>query len=421
MTRTTLLKISLLGLLLAILWLAAPIYGFYSHQGEMPLPPWGWETPDGEAPVMQTVSDPAYAEAGREALAAMAAHRAGIQVPGISAAVAINGRIVWQGAAGWADIEAAEPVTPETVFRVGSTSKALTATALARLVQQGTIDLNTPIEAYFDGLPNDAWAGITPLQLASHRAGLPHYGDNRDWIGYYRTGALQTHYADVRDALDIFDGSPLLHAPGSMYSYSSLGTVLLGAVMSEAAGKPYRQIMEEEVFAPRGMDSTFVAPPDSPLGSNLAAFYYKDGNRFRPWRPVDLSHRLPGGGWASTPADLVRAGMGWLDPDYISPELRDLFWTPLPLPEGATEGRYYGIGWRWIELDIDGVGSVGVANHGGVSRGAQSMLLVIPDYDMAVAFNINTNTEEFGTFSAVFSKIFRPFAIIAGRDAARAE
>lgn len=414
MKKMKLSKILGLGaviLVAAIAWFLWPIYGFYAHRGEAPFPPWGWAALPAETPSMQVPLDGQYAAAGDRVLIAMRAHRQKIGAPAMTAAVAIGGEVVWQGAVGWADIESQQPALPTTVFPVGSTSKAITSTALARLVDKRQIDLDTPISNYLAELPNPAWACITPRMLSSHMAGIPHYGDNQDWLGYYQTAALRRNYPDVRDALSVFDDSPLMFQPGTQFEYSSLGTVLLGAVMSDAVGKPYRAIIKDEVILPAGMTATVVAPTHPNTKNDHATPYFVEGQRYRPWRAVDLSHRLPGGGWASTSTDLVRMGMMWLDKSVISEETRDVFWTPQAISSGEINEQGYAIGWRWREYDVDGVGLARNANHGGVSRGAQSWLLVFQDYDMAVAFNINSNTEQFGDFAAFYQEVFREFAL----------
>ena len=416
MSRITIGIIVLAIMLFALVRLMWPVYEFYAHRGELPMGPTGWVVlPDEIPPDRQNVLNPLFEAAGQQALEILHQQRERIGTPAISAAVAVDGELFWAGAAGWADIKNLTPVTPETQFRIGSTSKALTATALARLVDQDMIDLDTPIEAYFDSLPNPDWTPITARQLASHTAGIPHYGGNSDRVGLYRSIALQTHYRDMRDAVAVFDGSELLFEPGTDFEYSSLGTVLLGAAMSHAADKPFRTLMDELVFDPLAMQSTIVAPKKAPEGSSLATFYYRDnaGNnhRYREWRPVDLSHRLPAGGFASTPSDLVRLGAAQLDDGFISPATRAEFWIPQVLADGEVNEQGYAIGWRWREWEVDEFGMVRNANHGGVSRGSQSWLLVFPDYNMAIAFVINIRTESFHEFGhELYEELFRTFA-----------
>ncbi|MGB0514151.1 MAG: serine hydrolase domain-containing protein, partial [Wenzhouxiangellaceae bacterium] len=324
-----------------LIWLAWPFYQFYGHRNELPLGPFGWiELPD-SPPQRQTLHDPAYRNQAAQAMDALRHHRKRLGLPALSAAVAVRGELVWAGTIGWQDIESSTPATPDTMFRIGSTSKALTATALARLVDAGTIELDAPIENYLNPLPNPEWTGITPRMLASHMAGLPHYRENSDWLGLYRSVSLSTRYETMADALDVFDGSDLLFEPGTEFHYSSLGTVLLGAVIGAAADRSYREVMQREVFAPTAMNATIVAPPRAEGTASMATSYLRDGASFRPWRPVDQSHRLPAGGWAATSSDLARMGIAWLDDGYISAATRQRFWTPQQLASGEINSQEY--------------------------------------------------------------------------------
>lgn len=396
-------------MLVSAVWTLAPVYQFYAHRGTLPMPPWGWQTLSAPVPEVQEAFDPHYEAAGNRALQQMAKYRAATNLPSLSAAVAVGSELVWVGAVGFSDIASRTPVTPDTLFRIGSTSKALTATALARLVERGDIDLDRPLSSYLANVANPAWSEVTARQLASHSAGLPHYGENRDWMGLYRSVALNRHYDDVRDALSVFDDSPLLFDPGTGFHYSSLGTVLLGAAMSNASGSSYRELMVREVFQPAGMVSTFADGDGDHREIELASFYFTDGQRFRPWRKVDLSHRLPGGGFISSPKDLVRLGKTYFDDDYLSAATREHFWTPQPLADHSINEQNYALGWRWREWDVEGVGLVRNANHGGVSRGSQCWLILCPDYAMSLAFCTNTKTEEFGTFGRFYEALLQSF------------
>lgn len=396
-------------MLLIAIWLLIPVYQSLAHRGITPMPPWGWLSISGEAPATEVLFDPRYRAAGSRTLTRMASYRAEANLPSLSAAVAIGGDPVWAGAVGFSDILSSTAASPETLYRIGSTSKALTATALARLVDRGELDLDQPLSSVLRTVSNEAWSGITPRQLASHSAGLPHYGENTDWLGLYRSITLNRHYPDVRAALDIFDGSKLLFAPGSAFHYSSLGTVLLGAALSDAQQLPFRSLMAREVFLPAGMTSTFADGDDDPRGTALATFYFTDGERFRRWRHVDLSQRLPGGGFVSSPTDLVRLGSIYFDATLLSEATRDQFWAPQQLADGSVNEQDYALGWRWREWDVEGVGIARNANHGGVSRGSQCWLLLYPDHVMSMAFCTNAKTEAFETFGGFYAEFLRSF------------
>lgn len=424
MTRKT-LPLLLTALLLSLTgWLLFPAYQFFAYnKGDLPLPPYGWLELPPEVPSEQELGDPAYTEAATRSLRAIERHRRDIASPAISAAVAHCGVVVWAGAAGWSDIASQTPATTATRFRIGSTSKSLTATALARLVQSGRMELDSPIAEYLQTLPNTAWAQLTPRQLASHMAGMPEYKENRDWGGLYHTLALRKHYDSMVDALEVFDDTPLVNEPGTAFHYSTFDTVLLGATMGAAEQKSYLQVMREQVFAPAGMTATIVSPVGGDPENHIATPYRSNrlagaAQRFRPWRDVDLSHRLPGGGFVSTPTELVKLGSLYFDSEYLAPEIRAQFWTPQQTAAGDVNPQKYALGWRIADMEVPGVGPVRNANHGGVSRGGQSWLMVMPDYRMAIAVNINRKTEVFWDFGSISEQIAAEFIRARGDSCA---
>ncbi|HEY7883652.1 MAG TPA: serine hydrolase domain-containing protein [Cellvibrionaceae bacterium] len=402
------MKKALLSLLLvtvvAFVWAGWPVYQFFSHRGAVPMLPTGFVQIPLTGPTHSQIDNKTYQRAGEQALQRLQERRQKILAPGISAAVAIKGERVWAGTVGWADIAKEQPVTADTQFRIGSTSKPVTITALAKLVERGLIDLDTPIGEYLSPLPNPAWTSITPRQLASHSAGLVEYKQTQDLMGLYHIMALRKRYDTAREALEIFDDSDLLFTPGSNFHYTSYSTVLLSAVMEAVTDTPLPALMQSMVFAPLNLAQTLPEPIKPP--KHLASFYWRDGRQAKIWRKVDLSHRLAGGGYISTPSDLVTLGSAWLDPDVIAPELRDSFWQPQALPSGDINSQNYALGWRLHKAD-DYMPTH--ANHGGVSRGSQSWLMVIPDFQMAVAVSINSNTDVFWDFGETAVEIARHF------------
>lgn len=401
-------KISVLIFTLAFIWLAWPIYQFLAYEGKVPM----WFPTDIEAPEQypHTTSFAAHPQSVA-ALELLAQRRAIIHAPAISAAVAVDGKIVWAGAVGWANIEEHIPATAATQFRIGSTSKAVTATLLARLVQERKMELDKPIAHYYPDLPNPQWEKITPRQLASHTSGLPDYLDNYgDLWGLYYLFKLDKRYTSVSESLEVFDDNALLFEPGSQFHYTSFNTVVQSVVLEAVAVEPFITAMRNQVFTPLGMDAT-GAEYELSQSNSLATFYWnKDGKypAFRVWQPVDLSHRLAGGGFISTPSDMVKLGSAWLDNNFITPATRQQFWQPQQLTDGTINPQNYALGWRWANYE-DENGRINNANHGGVSRGSQSWLMVIPEHNMAVAVMINSNVEEFWDIGQVGMPLARLF------------
>ncbi len=394
-----------------------PYYHFFAYSDGSTLPGTAWVRLPDNGPSQPSEIESDYQEIGNALLPAMDAHRRSIGAAAISAAVLVGSDVVWAAASGWSSIERGEPATPDTRFRIGSTSKALTATGLARLVESGQLSLDTPLGQIWDELPNKSWADITPRQLASHTAGLPDYGNNTDRIGLMRSMKLRDHYDSVHDALAVFDGSAIRFTPGTGFEYSSYGTVLNSAAMSQAAGKPFFELMNELVFAPNGMTTVIISPADSDSLPNLATPYHSNWKageklRLRPWVDVDLSHRLAGGGFAATSTDLVKLGrsyFGAANPKAIAQALREEFWTPQKLSSGQVNEQNYALGWRVREQEFLPGQTLRHVNHGGVSRGGQSWLMLLPEVEVAIALNINGRTDDFSDFSSFYLVIAEAF------------
>ena len=394
------------------IYFSLPIYQFYAHRYKVPmLVPWGDISIPEEAPQYSELHQRDLAQIAENAQALIGEHRKKINAPGLSIAVAIDQKLVWAAASGWSDIESEQAMTADTKLRIGSTSKALTSTGLARMVQSNHIALDTPLSAIFTSLPNPEWANITPRLLASHSAGMPHYKENTDRYGLLKSITLNTHYDNVDDAVSLFDDSELLSTPGEQFYYSSLGTVLLSSAMQNSVEQTYQQWMQQQVLSPLGMSNT-MPEGQSTADKSSSTFYWQDRSeqkKVRVWRSVDLSHRLAGGGWLSTSKDLAKLGQGFLNDSFVEPSIRTEFWTPQVLNSGKVNPQNYGIGWRIHTLTLNNDEEVKYAHHGGVSRGAQSFLVVVPKYKLSLAVNINANTAEFQEFSRIVGDIIRLF------------
>ena len=125
------------------------------------------------------------------------------EIPGLSVAVGIHGKLVWEHGFGFRDLENNIAVSEQTRFRLGSVSKIITAAAAARLFERGVLDIDAPIEKYLPTIP-DAYKKITTRQLAGHLAGVRHYKPTD-------TGFETQHYDSLKDALKLFTGDPLAH------------------------------------------------------------------------------------------------------------------------------------------------------------------------------------------------------------------
>lgn len=301
-------------------------------------------------------------------------------VPGMSAAIIKDGKLVWQGSAGFADVARKIPVDASTRFRLASVSKFVTTLMLARLVEQNRITLSDPVARYLPDYPAKSHA-FNSLQLASHSAGMPHYDMVRD---ANRDEAV-VPFKNVAAGLAVFKDRDLIHRPGTKFHYSSFGFNLLAAVMERAAGKDFLAQLAElsaTAGAPSleaeqiGTDRTFWSALYEPGGMEVPR-----GN---------VTYNWAGGGMLSNAADLARIGALTLDTSYISRRTLNLFTAPVLLADGSPvtgENFTMGIGWR---LNTDQHGRR-IFHHSGVTRGARSHISVYPEQRLVVAILSNAS------------------------------
>lgn len=333
--------------------------------------------------------------------------------PAITMAVALQGQLLWSGASGYADLAAQIPASTRTQFRLGSTSKAVTSTLLARSVALQRVALDTPISRYKTDLPNPAWQPMTLRQLMSHTAGFPGYEDNTDRLGKLRSWLKWRQYTDVDQALEIFDDSELLAAPGQKFHYSSFDINLASAVLQSAVKTPFLAYLAQEVTEPLQLEALAAAEVPNP---HQAQFYELDDGDATLHRPVDLSQKWAAGGLAATSVDLVKIGSAWFNPDYIPADVQQAFWQVQPLANGQPNEQFYALGWRHFTqqaLYCDQANplaqQVSFVHHGGVSDGAQSLLVIYPKWQLVVAVNINTQTTQWCDFAREVSRLTKPF------------
>lgn len=334
--------------------------------------------------------DAAIATAGEKIRAAMQERG----IPGVTAAVLIDGRIVWADGFGLADVENRVPVWPSTKMRIGSISKALTSAALGLLHEQGKLDFEAPVQTYVPSFPKKRWP-INSRLLASHLAGIRHYRGTEFLI--------DTHYNSVLDGLAIFLDDTLLHEPGSTYHYSSYGWNLLSAIVEGASGQDFLAYMESQVFLPLGMRET-VADEVYHIIPHRTRYYERRDGKLINAPFVDNSYKWAGGGFLATASDLVRFADGMMANKILKPATFAFMTTSQKTTAG--EEVNYGIGWR-IERR-EGERYVG---HGGGSVGGSSALVLQPEAGMAVAIICNTST---GRWWQTGTEILQAFAKTQG-------
>jgi CubicO group peptidase (beta-lactamase class C family) len=297
------------------------------------------------------------------------------KIPGLQVAVAVDGKLVWSAAFGYADVARHSRVTRTTMFRIGSVSKPFTAIAVAQLVLGGKLDLDVPVQRYVPTFPQKPWP-VTTRELAGHLAGIRHYQGN-EFLS-------NTPYPSVTAGLAIYANDSLLFEPGTRFAYSSYGFNLVSAVVEGASGENFLAYMGAHVIRPLGLTHTAPDRVDS-LIPDRTAFYDPDTvhGGFQVAPPVDNSYKWGGGGFLSSAEDLVRFGSALLQPGFLPQSSLELLFTSQKTRDGQPTG--YGVGWF---VATDSLGHRRVF-HGGGSVGGTTAFGM--DRDAHVAFALTSN------------------------------
>ncbi len=302
------------------------------------------------------------------------------ELPGLAIGTLIDGEISIQ-TAGLASLSTKAPVTPDTIFGIGSISKVFTATLAMALVEAGKLDLDAPIAGYYPALAladPQARATLTMRHLLTHQGGFE--GD-----GFKDKG-------NDDEALGVFvsefDKLEQVSLPGEYWSYSNNGFGLAGAVLAHVSGESYEDAMRRYVLAPLGMTRTgFGQPPVLPDTAHGYDFGAKGDREERDPGGVTRSAN-PAGGMMSTVGDLLRFAhmhLGIL-PDGVTP----IFPEPTRQAMQATQvvvnsAEEWGIGWEKRRL----VGNSWMVEHGGWYNGFRAQLTLLPDRQAAIAILTN--------------------------------
>lgn len=308
--------------------------------------------------------------------------------PGMAVAVAAEGQLIWSDAVGFADLEQRVPMWPHSRFRIASISKPITAAAAARLYSQGQLDIDASVQQYVPDFPRKRWP-VTTRQLGAHLGG----------IRSYRPGEMLSAapYASVSDGLEIFAADTLMYEPGTQYLYSSYGWNLISAVIEGATGASFLDHMRQEVFLPLGMLNTVADHPDK-LIAHRVRFYTRNEEGLLLNAPfVNNSYKWAGGGFLSTPIDVVHFGIAHLTSTFLDDAAKELLFTEQLTNTGEPTG--YAFGWN-VEMRED---DLHYFSHSGGAIGGTSLLVIQPDTGVVVAAMINVSNANLGVVQELVS------------------
>ena len=334
---------------------------------------------------------------------------------GVSVAVYENGAITF--AEGFGSTRPTEdiPVTPETLFHIGSTTKMLTAIAVLQDVQDGALSLDTPLAVAY---PNSEYAlgadwndEIQIHHLLSHTAGTYEFYDE---TANPNDSALQYWYDNV-----YFEYLWLMNPPGAFWNYSNANFSIAGLVLENLSAEPYADLMTERIFAPLGMDRTYMrkteAEDDGDYALGNGYTIQPDGSYDFGAQSIDdvpdaADLRPAGGGTWSTPTQMMAVADLLLNgaPEVLSDDLLTELTSPQSPMHGFLDTWSYGYGL----MLVDGYEARGswydtpTWGHNGITVSGSSEFILLPEHGFAISILSSTYGADFsGTIEAATTSL----------------
>ncbi len=314
-----------------------------------------------------------------------------LETPALSAAIAIEGKRVWAGVIGLAEIETGTPATLTSSFRLGSTSKAVTSVAIGTLLDESKLELDLPVKRYLPDLQAPLGT-ITTRQAMSHTAGVRDYGLCLCFPVWEHLN--RRPFASIREGLRVFERDPLRFAPGTEFAYSSFGYNVAGAVLEGAAAAPFLDYLQLAVFAPLQMTGSGGDFSGRAVEGRVS-FYETQESRYKPATKVDNSIRWPSGGLLSTPSDMVTLGAAMTSDRLLSESTRRLLLTPQLLADGRENPQGYALGWR-VSNDkklFEETLTTSIISHHGTAVGSTSYFAALPEFGLVISVMMNKGQE----------------------------
>jgi CubicO group peptidase (beta-lactamase class C family) len=239
-----------------------------------------------------------------------------------TALVAENGKVIYKGGFGMANMEWAIPNTPDTKFRLGSITKQFTSMLTLQLVEQNKIKLDAKISDYLPDYRKDTGQKVTIHNLLTHTSGIPNYTAQP---GFFEN--VSRNPFKVNEFVKKYASGDLEFEPGSKYNYSNSGYFLLGAIIERVTGKTYEQVLQENIFGPLDMKNSGYDHSDT-IVAKRAAGYRKTLDGYTNAAYLDTSIPYAAGSLYSTVEDLYLWDQALYTDKLISAKTKELMYKP---------------------------------------------------------------------------------------------
>lgn len=309
---------------------------------------------------------------------------ASLHEPSLAISIVNDGQLIFAEGYGESDVENNVPATADTVYRIASVSKSLTAVAAMRLVEEHRLDLDQPVQTYCPAFPKKKWP-ITVREVLTHQSGIRHYKNDEESIN-------TRHYTSINEALtQSFATDPLVSEPGTKFSYSSYGYIVLGCIIEGASGTTYAQYMQQSIFGPAGMNSTRLDDVFAIIPHRAHGYTVERDGKLQNAILLDISNKQPGSGINSSARDLGHFMVALYKGKLVSPATWNQMITPAKTRDG--EPTIYGYGW-FVGGPLSSYRGLREVGHGGDVQGFASALYAIPEKKFAMVVLSNGENDK---------------------------
>jgi CubicO group peptidase (beta-lactamase class C family) len=316
--------------------------------------------------------------------------RFSMDAPGGAVLIARGDSILYEKAIGLADMSTKQALTSRHQFRIASVTKQFAAVAILQLAGAGKLKLGDEIQKYLDFPVKEH--PITIEHLLTHSSGIPDFT---------RTAAYTPEaYAKpitLPELLALFANEPLEFAPGSKWSYSNSGYILLTAIIEKVSGQNWSDYAREHLFKPAGMTSSSAAIAGGPL-QNEAVGYAEGEQGWEPAYPISLSWPRAAGCIRSTVRDLWAWNRSVIAGKLVGTAMLTSAHRPFQLSDGTATD--YGYGWFLQQVQ----GRPTIEHNGGID-GFTSASLYLPQEDLYVAVLVNRQTSDASDLAPILAGI----------------
>ncbi len=313
------------------------------------------------------------------------------KIPGASIVIVEGDKTVYSKGFGYSDIRTKKSVTQDTLFELGSTSKAFTALGILKLEKEGRVNLNDPVNKYipwfkmkysgnYRGKKIDGYVNITLSQLLHHTSGIPFKSIGDIPVSEADDALEKTVKTQVSKKLDFY--------PGEKFLYATINYDILGLVIQSVSGQSYEQYVKNNVLQPLGLNNTYL------FRNEVSQENMSSGYKVNFLRPVKYNAPMyrgntPAGYYISNAVDIARwlkIQMNTIEPGTFEKSLIDVSHIPDRTVAPNSDGSSYACGWSVFQS------GGGMISHGGSNPNYSSFFLFRPQEQVSVGILANLDS-----------------------------